>query len=59
MTTTDGALPFAAVAQPANRTGRPDRFFHFLIGYLAPTLYALTDAQLDGPLGVRSVHVTP
>ena len=55
MTTTDGALPFAAVAQPANRTGRPDRFFHFLIGYLAPTLYALTDAQLDGPLGVRSV----
>lgn len=55
MTTTDGARPLAAVARPANRTGRPDRFFHFLIGYLAPTLYALCDAELEGPLGVRSV----
>ncbi len=45
----------AAVAQPANRSGRPDRFFHFLIGYLAPTLHAVADFSLDGPLGVRSV----
>ncbi len=46
---------FPIVARPANRSGRPDRFFHFIVGYLAPTLTALADSEVDGPVGVMSV----
>lgn len=46
---------FPIVARPANRSGRPDRFFHFIVGYLAPTLTALADTDIDGPVGVMSV----
>ncbi|MGI9197324.1 MAG: glycosyltransferase 61 family protein [Candidatus Nanopelagicales bacterium] len=43
------------VASPNNRSGRPDRFFHFLIGYFAPTLHAIEDFELASPLAVQSV----
>jgi hypothetical protein len=46
--------PVDLVVHPNNRIGRLDGFFHFVIGYLAPTLYALRDAEVTGAIGVEA-----
>ena len=42
------------VVHPDNRIGRLDGFFHYIIGYLAPTLYALRETQVNGSIGVEA-----
>lgn len=42
------------VVHPNNRIGRLDGFFHFVIGYLAPTLYALRETEVNGAIGVEA-----